>query len=82
MFWFEHREKLKMNPIPYVITMVIITWWTFLRHLLTFVDWPVLSWSVDQLNHNGNVIIAQLLFLMQDPDKDIYMYINSPGSEG
>ena len=28
----------------------------------------------------ANAIIAQLLFLdAQDPEKDIYMYINSPG---
>lgn len=30
--------------------------------------------------HMVNTIIAQLLFLeKQDPDKDIVMYINSPG---
>src|SRR5213595_1655533 len=28
----------------------------------------------------ANIIIAQLLFLQaEDPEKDIYMYINSPG---
>lgn len=31
-------------------------------------------------DHMANSIIAQLLFLdAQDPDKDIYLYINSPG---
>ncbi|MCX7759886.1 MAG: ATP-dependent Clp endopeptidase proteolytic subunit ClpP [Hydrogenothermaceae bacterium] len=31
-------------------------------------------------DHVANLIIAQLLFLeAEDPDKDIYMYINSPG---
>lgn len=31
-------------------------------------------------DHMANAIIAQLLFLdAQDPEKDIYMYINSPG---
>ncbi|MBW1713755.1 MAG: ATP-dependent Clp endopeptidase proteolytic subunit ClpP [Deltaproteobacteria bacterium] len=31
-------------------------------------------------DHMANLIIAQLLFLeSEDPDKDIYMYINSPG---
>lgn len=31
-------------------------------------------------DHVANLIIAQLLFLeSEDPDKDIYMYINSPG---
>jgi ATP-dependent Clp protease protease subunit len=33
-------------------------------------------------NHTANVIIAQLLFLqMEDPEKDINVYINSPGGE-
>ena len=31
-------------------------------------------------DHVANLIVAQLLFLeSQDPDKDIYLYINSPG---
>ena len=31
----------------------------------------------------ANAVIAQLLFLdAQDPDKDIYLYINSPGGSG
>jgi ATP-dependent Clp protease, protease subunit len=33
-------------------------------------------------SHVANVIIAQLLFLeSEDPDKDVMMYINSPGGE-
>ncbi len=31
-------------------------------------------------DHIANLVVAQLLFLeSQDPDKDIYLYINSPG---
>ncbi|ASG68202.1 ATP-dependent Clp protease proteolytic subunit [Francisella halioticida] len=31
-------------------------------------------------DHSANLVIAQLLFLeSEDPDKDIYFYINSPG---
>ena len=31
-------------------------------------------------DHMANLVIAQLLFLeAEDPDKDIYLYINSPG---
>jgi ATP-dependent Clp protease protease subunit len=31
-------------------------------------------------DHIANVVIAQLLFLQtEDPDKDIHLYINSPG---
>ncbi len=35
----------------------------------------------DEINdHNANLVIAQLLFLAnEDPKKDIYLYINSPG---
>ncbi len=38
----------------------------------------LLGFPVD--DHVANLIVAQLLFLeSQDPDKDIYLYINSPG---
>ena len=31
-------------------------------------------------DHTANIVVAQLLFLAaEDPDKDIYLYINSPG---
>jgi ATP-dependent Clp protease protease subunit len=37
----------------------------------------LLGFPID--DHVANLIVAQLLFLeAQDPDKDIYMYINSP----
>ena len=37
-----------------------------------------LGYPID--DHVSNLVIAQLLFLeAQDPDKDIYLYINSPG---
>ncbi len=36
--------------------------------------------EIDPYNHLANSVIAQLLFLqMQDPKKDINIYINSPG---
>ncbi len=38
----------------------------------------LLGFPID--DHVANLIVAQLLFLeAQDPDKDIHMYINSPG---
>ncbi|MFN3813268.1 MAG: ATP-dependent Clp endopeptidase proteolytic subunit ClpP [Aquificaceae bacterium] len=38
----------------------------------------LLGFPID--DHIANLIVAQLLFLeAQDPEKDIYMYINSPG---
>ena len=38
----------------------------------------------DEVNNTtANAIIAQLLFLeADDPDKDIFLYINSPGGSG
>lgn len=37
-----------------------------------------LGWGID--DNLASVVIAQLLFLeSEDPDKDIYLYINSPG---
>jgi ATP-dependent Clp protease protease subunit len=31
-------------------------------------------------DENANLVVAQLLFLeAEDPEKDIYLYINSPG---
>jgi len=38
----------------------------------------MLSGPID--DHTANVVVAQLLFLAaEDPDKDIHLYINSPG---
>ena len=38
----------------------------------------LLGFPID--DHIANLVVAQLLFLeSEDPDKDIYMYINSPG---
>lgn len=46
-----------------------------LKDRIVFVGGPVQSQS-------ANVIIAQLLFLEADnPDRDIYLYVNSPGGE-
>ena len=34
-------------------------------------------------DHVANIIIAQMLFLeSEDPEKDIHIYINSPGGHG
>lgn len=51
--------------------------WTVFSRLLKdriiFLGWPI----DDNL---ASVVVAQLLFLeSEDPDKDIYLYINSPG---
>ena len=37
-----------------------------------------LSGEID--DYTANIVVAQMIFLeAEDPDKDIYMYINSPG---
>ena len=44
-----------------------------LRERIVFLGEPV-------TNDSANRIVAQLLFLeAEDPDKDVYLYINSPG---
>ncbi len=46
-----------------------------LKDRIVFVNGPITSSS-------ANIVIAQLLFLQaEDPDKDIQLYINSPGGE-
>lgn len=40
----------------------------------------ILMLDTDVSEHSASLIVAQLLFLeSEDPDKDIYFYINSPG---
>ena len=70
-----------MLPIPYVIEQSSRgerSYDIFSRLLIDriiMVSGPIES-------QMATAIIAQLLFLdAQDPDKDIYMYINSPGGE-
>ncbi len=70
-----------MNPIPYVIEQSSRgerSYDIFSRLLIDriiMVNGPIETGM-------STAIIAQLLFLdAQDPDKDIYMYINSPGGE-
>ena len=40
-----------------------------------------MCWMDGEINDQvANIVVAQLLFLeAEDPDKDIYLYINSPG---
>jgi ATP-dependent Clp protease protease subunit len=78
----NHRERDGLTPmanIPFVVEQTHRgerSWDIFSRLLkdrIVFLGTPV----NDQV---ANVIIAQLLFLeSEDPDKDITLYINSPG---
>ncbi|MCU6713120.1 ATP-dependent Clp endopeptidase proteolytic subunit ClpP [Paenibacillus sp. J5C_2022] len=68
-----------MNHIPYVVEQTnrgersYDIYSRLLKDRIVFVSAPI----DDQI---ANSVIAQLLFLTaEDPDKDIHMYINSPG---
>lgn len=68
-----------MNYVPYVVEQTGQGERTYdiysrlLKDRIIFVDGEINE-------HTASVVVAQLLFLeAQDPDKDINMYINSPG---
>jgi ATP-dependent Clp protease protease subunit len=74
-----HSGVLQMNYVPYVIEQTgrgersYDIYSRLLKERIVF-----LGTEVNDLV--ANVIIAQLLFLeSDDPEKDIYLYINSPG---
>ncbi len=68
-----------MNFIPYVVEQtghVERTYDIFSRLLKD----RIIFIGSEINDHVANIVAAQLLFLeAEDPDKDIYMYINSPG---
>jgi ATP-dependent Clp protease protease subunit len=72
-----------MNPMNYVVPYVVEQthrgetrhdiWSRLLVDRIVFLGWPV-------NDDVANLIIAQLLFLeSQDPEKDIFLYLNTPG---
>ncbi len=74
---------MKKNEIAQYVPVVIETTGRFeraydiysrlLKDRIVFLGYPI-------DDHVANLVIAQLLFLeAQDPEKDIYLYINSPG---
>ncbi len=70
---------MKAQYIPYVIEQtgrgerVYDIYSRLLKDRIIFIGSPI-------DDHVANLVIAQLLFLeAEDPDKDIYIYINSPG---
>ena len=68
-----------MNYIPYVVEQsghVERTYDIFSRLLKD----RIIFLGTEINDHVANIVSAQLLFLeAEDPDKDIFMYINSPG---
>jgi ATP-dependent Clp protease protease subunit len=79
---FIYKEKVKMtNLIPFVVEKTsqgersYDLFSRMLKDRVVFLNGPVST----EMSH---VIVAQLLFLeAEEPEKDIYMYVNSPGGE-
>ncbi len=76
---YLNQPEIKNQLIPYVIEQTgrgergMDIFSRLLRERIIF-----LGTAID--DHIASLIIAQLLFLeAEDPDKDIYLYINSPG---
>lgn len=73
------RDRMSMNLIPYVVEQTsrgeraYDIYSRLLKDRIIFLGTPI-----DDLV--ANTVVAQLLFLAaEDPDKDIHLYINSPG---
>ncbi|WP_256372300.1 ATP-dependent Clp endopeptidase proteolytic subunit ClpP [Butyrivibrio sp. CB08] len=83
--WYTHtnsrRSNKNMSLIPYVIEQTsrgersYDIYSRLLKERIVFLGEEVNSTS-------ASIVVAQLLFLeAEDPNKDIHMYINSPGGE-
>ncbi len=73
------RNETKMSLTPYVIEdtgrgeRVMDIYSRLLKDRIIFIGTEI-------NDHIANVVVAQMLFLkMEDPKKDIHLYINSPG---
>ena len=77
----ERRDGLRASLVPTVVEQTARGergWDVFSRLLKDRIVF--LGTAVD--DEIANVVVAQLLFLeSEDPDKDVMMYINSPGGE-
>jgi len=72
-------DPLAMNLVPMVVEQTgrgeraYDIYSRLLKERIVFLVGPV-------EDHMANLVVAQLLFLeSENPDKDIYLYINSPG---
>ncbi len=75
----DEKQRLISQYVPYVIEQtgrgerVYDIYSRLLKERILFIGTPI-------DDHVANLVIAQLLFLeSEDPEKDIYIYINSPG---
>ena len=68
-----------MSLVPYVIEQTSRRR-TLLRHLSRLLKDRIIFLGEEVNDVSASVIVAQLLFLeAEDPEKDIHLYINSPG---
>ncbi len=79
MFSYPSEDKIYNQLIPVVVEQTgrgERSWDIYsrlLRERIVFVGTPI-------DDHIANLVVAQLIFLeSEDPDKDIHLYINSPG---
>ncbi len=75
----DNRPQTRMSLTPYVIEdtgrgeRVMDIYSRLLKDRIIFIGTEI-------NDHIANVVVAQMLFLkMEDPKKDIHLYINSPG---
>ena len=70
-----------MNYVPYVVEQTGQGERTYDIYSRLLID-RIIFIDEEITEHTASVVVAQLLFLeAQDPDKDINIYINSPGGE-
>jgi ATP-dependent Clp protease protease subunit len=75
----EFDRRIAAQLVPLVVEQTahgerqMDIWSRLMKDRIVFLGLPV-------SDHVANVVIAQLLFLQaEDPERDIYLYINSPG---
>ncbi|MGN1280303.1 MAG: ATP-dependent Clp endopeptidase proteolytic subunit ClpP [Succinivibrio sp.] len=79
MMNFEDQEKMASTLVPMVIEQTARGERSFDIYSRLLKD-RVIFLTGEVEDHMADLIVAQLLFLeSDDPDKDIYLYINSPG---
>ncbi|MCQ2563740.1 MAG: ATP-dependent Clp endopeptidase proteolytic subunit ClpP [Mogibacterium sp.] len=70
-----------MNYVPYVVEQTGQGERTYDIYSRLLID-RIIFIDEEITQHTASIVVAQLLFLeAQDPDKDINIYINSPGGE-
>lgn len=79
MYNSEDQERMASTLVPMVIEQTARGERSFDIYSRLLKD-RVIFLTGEVEDHLSDLIVAQLLFLeSEDPDKDIYLYINSPG---